>query len=37
MEKAEYLPGELAKIFAAMVTTGAAEFRRLHEKITQLT
>lgn len=33
----EYLPGELAKIYAAMVTTGAVEFRRLYEKIAQLT
>ena len=33
----EYLPEELAKLYAAMVTTGASEFRRLHEKTMQLT
>lgn len=33
----EYLPEELAKVYAAMVTTGAAEYRRLWGKSMQIT
>jgi hypothetical protein len=32
----EYLPEELAKIYAAMVEQGGDEFRRLHEKVAGL-
>lgn len=33
----EYLPGELARIYAAMVGVGAAELCRLREQVEQLT
>jgi hypothetical protein len=33
----EYLSGELAKIYTAMVTTGSAELRRLWAKAMQIT
>lgn len=33
----EYLPGELARIYAAMVEVGAAELRRLREQAERLT
>lgn len=32
----EYLPGEIAKIYAAMVSDGAPEFRRLREAVERL-